>query len=227
MAMTITHQILHNIIVENSYPIKSISLGDTIFHIRFSPENFNALTVSTIEFLSENVTAIGIDGTKYSGSMFIRELPIPIGHALISECIQFQNELGSSLFTSLKKWSLTFESRNLWTIFKETSISSVLTLPKNNKPSVFQRTWIIYNSIEDEVDRNKLIEDVIKTLHPWLNTELWVKMEERDETQRENWQFDDADIDRKLQEKADRIAKERQLKNSESTDPDVIEIEEI
>ena len=60
-----------------------------------------------------------------------------------------------------------------------------------------------------------------------MNTELWVKMEERDETQRENWQFDDADIDRKLQEKADKIAKERQLKNSGSTDPDVIEIEEI
>jgi len=221
----ITPQILHNIVIDNIYPRKVVYLGGVPFYIQLSPDDIDSFH-SKFEYLYKYVSARGIDGNIYKGKELINSLPVSLARILEYECSIFQDTICTEIMYALENWCNTSpDSQNLWTVFKSTSPELVLVIPDDNKLSIFQQAWVIYNTINDKRDRNTFIGSVLDALYPWLNPEMWSKMQDAQKTRRENWKFDSDEFDKRLQEKAERIANEK-LKNIPDEEPDTIELED-
>jgi len=144
---------------------------------------------------------------SFSGNQFIRELPPVIYKELLRTFLDFQTTVGMQLFCAVEEYITTAESRNYWEVFKASRPELVLNL-KNNKFNVFQRKWILLNTAKDKQDNVELINSIFDVLKPWLNLDLFTKLQEITENRRENVFYNEENIskeDNRIREKARKL----------------------
>lgn len=216
------HQI-RNAIFLNTFPSKDIEIVGTIFHITFSPE---PVPFKVEDILNYFTPLISIDNA--SGKDFLCALPFPLFTSLSIDYFEFHRDTSSVLFESIKTFTETAESMNAWDIFKQVGPEYSITLEEKVLNS-FQYVWVLHNIRKDTVRKHDLIHSVIDVLKPWLNPELYTRVNEKEGATRENYMFDDPEFEKELLRKADTILKEKKLESIQQVpneDLDIIEIEE-
>jgi len=86
------------------------------------------------------------------------------------------------IINNLEKYCETFESKLKWTLVKTTGVNTVLSLPL----SLEQSLWIFYCSKNDEKEKIELMIKLRDSLLPWINPELWDKVQKQKENARFN-----------------------------------------
>jgi len=112
---------------------------------------------------------------------------------LLEKYIRFYSEWSKSLNDLVKDIVKNdVQSKFIWKISKSISVEKALCVSEYNDA---QLLWIFYNSIEEEKNeynyRNELIISVFEMLKPWLDKELYVQMQEHEESERENVLFEE------------------------------------
>jgi hypothetical protein len=86
------------------------------------------------------------------------------------------------IINNLEKYCETFESKLKWTLVKTMGVNTVLSLPL----SLEQSLWIFYCSKNDEKEKIELMIKLRDSLLPWINPELWDKVQKQKENARFN-----------------------------------------
>ena len=93
----------------------------------------------------------------------------------------------SYLFDNLKEFSDTEVSLINWKVIQSNGISFIF----KNELSLLQKLWISLNAQNDREFWLKTATDIRETLLPWLNYDLWSKIEKNKENTRENADYEE------------------------------------
>lgn len=217
--------LIHNALVEHQYPSIDIDLDGTKFCASFVAFPLPYTTDEIIKFLFPLIQARGVDGKIYSGEEFLKSLPAPMFFVLFDAYSNFHKETLTKFLGLVERYVESGNSVNLWALFKTVGIDRTLTL-HNNSLDILQRTWVLHNVAKDEKDKYTLIHSVFNALKPWLNAEMYAKVQEAENSTRENWLYDDPATDARLKGQAAAMLKKSRDKEEVSPDDlDIIEIE--
>jgi len=207
-----------NAVVFNKFPSKDVKLAGTTFRFLFTPEPIPPATPELVDYFKPLVSV-----REISGEEFLTSLPVPLFITLFLDYSTFHYTTSARLSELVRAFSETPESMNVWDIFKNAGPNYALTL-KGNHLSSLQYLWVLHNVRKDTRNKYDLITSVLDALKPWLNTELYVKMQEQGGATRKNYLYDDDEMDTKLQRQADTILKKKAPPVAED-DLDIVEIE--
>lgn len=213
---------LHNALAYRNFPVKCININSVEFYVTFKPEDIPGELPELIKFLEPVIEVVGLDSKVYTGKSFLKDLPTPIFFTLFTEYFIFYQKTMESFTFSMEEYVKTPMSINLWTTLKSVGAKYVI----GDSLNILQHSWLLHNANKDEEKKYKLISNVIDVLKPWLSPELYSKVQENEKATRENWQYDDPDIEERLRGQADTILKERNKQNQSirEEDLDIIEI---
>jgi hypothetical protein len=130
----------------------------------------------------------------FSGKEFVKDLPPIFYQEIIRIFCDIQPVIGAQLLQQLDEFLETDESRNYWELFKITRPELVVNI--NERLNFLQRKWILVNVQKDKQDTVQLIGQIFDAIKPWLNSELYQRVQEVEESQRENVFYDDANIEK-------------------------------
>lgn len=125
--------------------------------------------------------------------LFLKSLSGGVIDILFDKYLDFYKEWIESLNDIVKDIvENDTQSKFEWEISKSIGIDKVLHTSEYNNA---QLLWIFYNIMKEKKDKNehinKLIENVFEMLKPWLDWELYTKMEQAETDTRENVLFEE------------------------------------
>ncbi len=210
--LKITQEHAKQAVLNNEFPECTINVVGVPFTFKFTDRTLPIISdENQLQFMEKVLCC-----KSFSGNQFVRKLPPVIYKELLQIFLDFQTTTGTQLFHVIEEYANTAESRNYWEIFKMSRPELVLNF-ENNKFNVFQRKWILLNTIKDKQDNVELINSVFDVLKPWLNLELFGKLQEITENQRENIFYNEEDMskeDARIRKKAHDIKRTATNKNS-------------
>ncbi len=211
-----TNQI-RNAIISNTFPSKDIKLAGTTFCVSFNPEPTPSSLDKALSYFKPLVTVRGTPGKE-----FLHLLPVPLFITFFIEYLSFYQELSTKLTEMVPLFVDTPESMNVWEVFKSAGPDYALILD-GKRLNPFQHLWVVHNVRRDTQNRYDLIDNIFEAAKPWLSPELYSKVSEHAGASRENYLYDDPELDAKLMREADTILKKKMV---DSEDLDIIEIED-
>lgn len=131
--------------------------------------------------------------TPKENLLFLKSLSVNILNILFEKYLDFYEEWIKSLNAIIKDIvENDKQSKFEWELSKSIGIDKILhTVNYNNA----QLLWIFYNTMKEKKDKNdyviKLVDNIFDMLKPWLDKELYYKMEEVEENTRENVLFEE------------------------------------
>jgi len=214
----ITQEHARQVVLNSVFPECTISVIGVPFTFKFTDHSLPPIGgIEQLQFMERVLCC-----KSFKGTQFVRELPPIFYKELLQEFISFQTIVGDQLFRGVEEYAKTSESRNYWEVFK--SVGPALTINlRDGKLNAFQRKWVLLNTIQDKQENVKLIENVFDILKPWLNLDLFAKMQEVEENRRENVFYNDDNIaqeDARLRMKAQKIAEQAKQNTKIKIDPD-------
>lgn len=212
-------QQLRNVLIDGKFPSEIIKVKGVSFEFTFTDSDISFCNTITdcIEFLSKVVKCPVRDNV-----IPLTDLPSVYFHPLQIAYSEFQYTILNALLEAVVKFTESTESRGLWLTYKHSDSSYVLSI--NHKLNLIQQRWVALNAMNDTKDNMEMVTDIFEAAKPWLDKELYAKIKEHTEVSRENAFFDDDLYDKKLREKAKRVA--AQQKNTTETEGDIIMVEE-
>lgn len=168
------------------YPIEVFNIPFVI-HFIDTPSLPGALV--QLHYFEQIVSCRGISGTE-----FMKDLPPIFYQEIIKIFCNVQPIISDQLLQQLDEFLETDESRNYWELFKVTRPELVITI--NEHLNFLQRKWILVNLQKDKQYTAQLIGQIFEAIKPWLNAELYQRVQEIEESQRENKFYNDSNIDK-------------------------------
>ncbi len=213
---------LRKIIFDGEFPTKIITVHGVRLQFIFSDKVPSIDISEQVAFLKKTVT----NCKGISGHSFIEELPPVFFYAIVDAYVNFQINLGKEFFELMKDFVETPESKGLWAIYKKSNPEHIMVIDK--KLNIFQQRWIVSNVSLDNADNARMVFEMFDVLKPWLDKELFVKLQEKEDNARENVFYDENNlevVDRELREKAKKIVAERTAQKPVNNDDlDIITI---
>lgn len=211
-------QQLRNILIDGKFPSKTVKVKGVLFELTFTDNDiaFCNTIIDHVEFLSKVIKC----STVYNEVVPLTTLPSIYFHPLRIAYSEFQYTTLNILLEAVVKFTESAESYGLWLTYKNSDASYVLSI--NRKLNLIQQRWVALNSMNDVKDKTEMITNIFNAAKPWLDKELYAKIEEHTKDTRENRFFDDDTFDTKLREKAKQVAAQQNC-NEES---DIIIVEE-
>ena len=228
MTLLLTTQKIHNVIMQNKFPAMQISLGNFVFTLTCSAEEIPSSFINILDYFEPLILAQDSTTRIYRGKEFLTKLPASLFLVLLEKYVDFQNKELSYFLSNLTTYVESNESKHAWDIFKSVGVSYIFS----NKPlNILQRQWIQLNINKDRNNSAQLIKNIFEAAKPWLNQELYVKLKEAEENTRTNYQFDDDELDARLQKQAAETIKQRKIEAAAKikdnvSDDDIIELVE-
>jgi len=217
------HQQLYRIVFEGKFPSKIVVVKNIPFKFILTDKISETNIQSQLSFLEKVVMCKG-----YSGDKFIKDLPITLFFEILNSYFDFQIGLGKKLFDTMPDFTRSFESRGLWEVYKHSNPGQVLNI--EGKLNEFQKRWIMINSSLDRKENIDLIADVFDVLKPWLDKELFAKIEDNEELRRDNIFYDERNLeamDKEFIAKAERMEKaNKKVDTKDDSDLDIITIDD-
>jgi len=213
---------LRKIIFDGEFPTEIVTVHGIQFQFIFSDKVPSMDISEQVAFLEKNV----IGRKEIPGHSFIKELPPIFFYSIVDAYVNFQIGLGKEFFELMRDFTKTPESRGLWAIYKKSKPEHIMTI--DGKLNIFQQRWIVANVSLDNEDNARMVFEVFEVLKPWLDKELFAKLQEEKENTRENVFYDENNLermDKRLREKAKKIAVEKAAqKPVNDNDLDIITI---
>jgi hypothetical protein len=179
-------------IFDNQLPIKTIKpfkkLDWTIsFQIIKTP--FPNTLEETVTLLS---SALVLPKSQLEKNRFLKSTSCFVINVFFEKYVRFYSEWSKSLNTLVEDIVKNdSQSKFVWALSKNIGIDKALHTSEFNDA---QLLWIFYNSVEEEknkyLDRNKLIESIFEMLKPWLDKDLYLRLQEQEESEHENVLFE-------------------------------------
>lgn len=215
----ITQDHVRQAILNNEFPECKLTLFNTPFTFIFTDRTPPSLGgLEQLHFM-QNILKCG----DIMGSVFIPKIAFVAYKELLKTFLQFQTYVGTRLFEELLEYVETGESRNYWELFKAAGPAAAITV-NGSALNVFQQKWVLLNVAKDKRDNAELISHVFDALKPWLNTDLFVKVNESTQNQRENINYSDDDMaaeDARIRAKARQLAQQGAKKDGADIDAGV------
>lgn len=190
---------LHNFIVYGKPPTQFVDFGE--FSVEFFLRHYTGIS----PHLSDNITVLEkcVEINGHFGKDVVKHLPEPLFDILLNMYRDFQYKSLHQLVSQMNVYVESDESRSQWLLAKAVGVLNTLST-EHNELNPLQRTWIVRNALQDKVDQTNLIIQTIDILKPWLNTELYNKVQERIANTRENIMFDEDEsiMDARIREQA-------------------------
>lgn len=214
----ILHQQLNDIIFEGTFPTKTVVVARVLFEFTLTDLTLPRRGIDfQIELFSNIISCKGV-----SGKEFIKNLPSVLFYLIASAYAKYQADAIPALIKELYDFTLTQGSRDNWLLYKNSK--DQYNLPTvDNKLNIFQKYWIIFNKSLDKKENMDLIVNVFEALQPWLDRELYTKIQEEKDA-RQNVFFNDKEVDRQLQEKAKKMIEDKN--NPIKDDLDIVTLDE-
>jgi len=209
---------LRKIIFEGEFPVESVSVYGIVFDFVFSAVPFPLGFQNQLKFFDTVVTRRKIS------RKFISFLPHPFFQEISDMYQSFQLRVGLDLLDTLEDFVKSPESRGLWGVYTHSKPEYIMNII-NDTLNAFQKQWILLNVSLDADDKAVMISNIFEALQPWLDKELYAKVQEEAEgssSTRKNVFYDDVFEDVKLREKAKKLMKEKLEKVPIENDPDII-----
>jgi len=217
---------LYKIIFDGIFPSYTIVVKSASFQFIFTDEKIPVDNVEEQLTFFENV----VNCWKCEGKEFVRTLPACFFYLIVNAYYDFQLSLGKILFDSVDDFTKLVESRSMWEIYKRDP-GRVMTVSTLKKLNSFQKKWIIVNTQRDREDKSELISDIFDALKPWLDKELYSKIEEgKNQGSRENFFYNDENIDevdKNIRKKAREVVQKSKQSSccSSKDDLDIVKFE--
>jgi len=209
---------LRKIIFDGEFPVESVSVYGIVFDFIFSAVPFPVGFQNQLKFFDDVITC------RKTSRKFISSLPHPFFREIFDKYRSFQLQVGLDLLDVLEDFVKSPESRGLWGVYTHSKPEYIMNIV-NGTLNAFQKQWILLNVSRDADDRAIMISNIFEALQPWLDKELYAKVQEEAEGStftRKNAFYDNVSEDIKLREKAKKRMKERREKVSIDSDPDII-----
>lgn len=210
--LRITQDDAKRAVIDGIFPQYSVDVLNIPFTFFFTDKPFPPSRREQLQYIESVVSCRQIPGSE-----FVKDLPIVFYRELVSTFITTQIRVGECLKDALAEFVKTDESRNYWELFKVTRPEIALKIT-DSCLNAFQRHWILLNVMADKEDKVKFVGQIFDALKPWLNSDLFARMREHEENARENILFSDGhdmgEVDKKLREKARRIAENVKSSNT-------------
>jgi hypothetical protein len=122
-----------------------------------------------------------------SKEIFLKKIPFILFPYIVKD---FSNNLiawREYIFYNLKEFCNSDISIINWKIINNGGINFIF---KDNNITSLQKLWV---SVHGNIEREfwlKIATDIKESLHPWLNFELWKKLQEKQETVRKNEDYE-------------------------------------
>ena len=199
----ILHQQLNSIIFEGIFPTRTIVVAHVPFEFTLTDLTIPRNGIeSQIKIFSKIISCKNI-----SGEQFVKNLPSVLFYLIARAYVDFQSSLMPKLIKELYNFTASTQSRDYWFLY--TASKGQYNLPTiNNQLNIFQKYWIIFNKSIDKKENMDLLVNVFEALQPWLDKELYAKIQEETGA-RQNVFYNDENIDKELQEKARKIIQEK------------------
>lgn len=160
-------------IFEGIYPTYTINIGPLT--LIFVINDGTNLPKSVEDWFNFFANACFIPGFKDS-RVFLREIPFTFFDKLVQKYIKFYNNWMLSVLLYMPQIIISDKSKMAWRVFTQAPIEKVL--PVGDRLNTAQYYWVVFNTVEDQKDRTGIITNLFEAVKPWLNTELWNRMEE-------------------------------------------------
>lgn len=172
----LSQQKIERAIFEGKYPTKIIKIPPLTlilvvndrFHMPNSVEDW-------FTFFSNAAFIPGLPDSR----LFLREVPFSFFERLIQEYTALHNNWMSSVLIHMNAIVESSRSQMAWRVTNKVDPTKVL--PLGDRLNTAQYYWVVYNTIQDKKDRATMIADLFEAAKPWLNVELWSRMEEEKE----------------------------------------------
>ena len=196
---------LRNIIFDNKFPVENVTIHGIPFQFILSDKAPTLNISAQVDFFENVMKYAGI-----SGRTFFKKLPQVFFQPIVDAYISFQMCLCREFFGLMQDFVKTPESRGLWAVYKRSNPEHIMTI--DGKLNMFQQRWIASNVSLDNTDNAHMILEILNVLKPWLDKEMFVKLQEEEKDMRENAFYNEDDLkkmDERLREKAKKIARDR------------------
>lgn len=220
MVNQVALQQLRKILVDGKFPSETIKVKGVSFEFTFTDTDISRYNtvIDCAEFLLKVVKC-----TVRDRVVPLTDLPSVYFYPLQIAYSEFQYTTLRTLLETTVKFTESAESRGLWLTYKHSDPSHVLSI--NHKLNLIQQRWVALNAMNDTKDNMEMITDIFEAVKPWLDKDLYTKIKEHTDAQRENAFYDDDLYDTKLREKAKRVVMNQQ-KNVVESEGDIIIMEE-
>ena len=169
----LSKQAIEQAIFEGVYPTHTIKISPLTLILVINDRTSLPRNIEDWFNFFEN--ACFIPGFKDS-RVFLREIPFDFFEKLVQEYIKLYNNWMLSVLLYMPQIIAGDRSKVAWRVFTKAPVEKVL--PIGDRLNAAQYYWVVFNTVEDKRDFSDIVTNLFEAIKPWLNTELWGRMED-------------------------------------------------
>jgi len=158
------------------------------FRIQLASRSFDETRTSLYSRLSKVI--VSIKNTKLTEPelfQFLSTTSMPLVNLIFIEALHQFSSWKNFFYTKLADYTKQPISKFQWEVAQSIGINSVMTLPL----SMEQQLWIAYASAFYRQDERKFVVDVVESIKPWLNQELYRFVEKVKANKKTNVEYEE------------------------------------
>jgi hypothetical protein len=118
---------------------------------------------------------------------FLSNSSTPLNNAIYFEVFKEFSRWKSYFYNNIADYTKSIVSKFQWELIKSVGINSVMNLPL----SMEQQLWIAYASAYYRIEERNFIIEIVNSLHPWLNYELYQHVKKSEENKKFNVKYEE------------------------------------
>jgi len=184
--------LFHNLAPEvNIYPFRAScneQLQRMNFRIQLSSRHLDNNSTPLHSRLSKVIVAIKNSKlTEPELFHFLSTTNMPLVNLIFAEVIREFSNWKTFFYEHLADYTKQPISKFQWEIAQSIGINAIMTLPV----SMEQQLWIAYASAFYRQEERKFVVDIVESIKPWLNQELYQFVEKVKENKKTNVEFEE------------------------------------